>query len=115
MTNAERIENELQLLGITKRYAGYRQSVLAIELALEDDSRLLKMTDEIYYVMAQRCSCGQTCIERNIRTVSRVAWTNNRSRLRQLVRYPIYAPLSASEFISILTAHLQRSPDALSV
>lgn len=115
MTNAEHIENELQLLGVTKRYSGYKQAVFAIELVLENDDCLQHVTDGIYRVVAERCSCGQFCIERNIRTVSHVAWKNNRPRLKAIARYPLFSPPSASEFISILAAHIQRSQNTLGV
>lgn len=111
MTNAERIENELQILGITKRYRGYKQVRFAIELALENDDRLQNVTEKIYKVVAEQCSCGQSCIERNIRTVSNIAWRMNRPRLREISRYPLFAPPSASEFISIMSAHLHRSQE----
>ncbi|MCI9120620.1 MAG: hypothetical protein HFG00_03715 [Oscillibacter sp.] len=112
MTDGERmehIENELQLLGITKRYRGYRQAVLAIELAMENEENLQNVTGRIYKTVAVHCGCAQSCIERNIRTISRVAWKANCPRLKQIARFPLYAPPAASEFISILATHLQRT------
>ena len=111
MTIMERIENELQLLGITRRYLGYRQTALAVELAIEDESRLHNITGRIYSVIGERCACKEGCIERNIRTASQVAWKTNRPRLRRIAGYPLYAPPSASEFIAILVSHLQRSQE----
>ena len=65
METMERIERELQLLGITKRYHGYRQAAIAVELALENEECLYNVTEMVYKNVALRCSCGQSCIERN--------------------------------------------------
>ncbi len=113
METTERIERELQLLGITKRYRGYRQTAIAVELVLENEECLYNVTELIYGVIARRCSCGSFCIERNIRTVSQRAWKTNRPRLNQIAGYPMFASPAASEFISILAAHIQRSQQLL--
>lgn len=113
METMEQIERELQLLGITKRYHGYRQAAIAIELALENEECLYNVTGLVYKTVALRCSCGQSCVERNIRTVSQKAWKTNRPRLKQIAGYPMFAPPTASEFISILAAHVQRSQHIL--
>lgn len=108
MTTRERIQNELQLLGITKRYRGYTQVLLAIELEMENEECLQNVTEQVYKVVAGRCSCDPSCVERNIRTVSHVAWKANRARLRTIAGYPLYAFPAAAEFISLMTAYLQR-------
>lgn len=46
------IHEELQALGITPNYKGYQQAVCAIQLALEEESRLRNVTKEIYWVVA---------------------------------------------------------------
>ena len=38
------IHEELQALGITPNYKGYQQAVCAIQLALEEESRLRNVT-----------------------------------------------------------------------
>ena len=44
------IRETLRPFGITRNYRGYPQTVRAIALVLEDESRLLNVTEEIYEV-----------------------------------------------------------------
>ncbi len=108
LTPTDIIRDEFHCLGITKRYHGYRQALLAIELAVEDDMRLLCVVEQIYGAVAAECGCSACCVERNIRTISHKAWKNNPHHLREISGYPLYASPTVSEFISIMTAHVQR-------
>ena len=109
MTDMFRICNELQSLGITPNYKGHRQAAIAILLALENEGRLDHVIKDIYWEVADRIGCGRSDIERNLRTVSHRAWKVCRPRLESIARYHLYAPPSASEFISIMTAYIKRS------
>ncbi|MCI8398115.1 MAG: hypothetical protein HFF90_01750 [Oscillibacter sp.] len=111
----DQIYAELLTLGITKRYCGCVQTCLAIELAIEDEERLQSVTEQIYEAVAKRCSAKAANVERNIRTACQRAWRVNRKHLSDLAGYPLYAPPAASDFISIIAAHLQRSRKTLSV
>ncbi len=102
------IRDEFRRLGITKRYHGYRQALLAIELAVEDEARLLRVVEQIYGAAAEQCGCGACCVKRDIRTIIYRAWAVNPDRLKGLAGYPLYAPPSVSEFISVMAAHVQR-------
>ncbi len=104
-----RIQNELHALGITKRYHGYAQVICAIKLALEDENRLMDVTKQIYWAVSDACACSHSCVERNIRTISHVAWKTNPARLKALAGYPLAASPAASEFIAIMVAHIQRT------
>lgn len=63
------IRETLRPFGITRNYRGYPQTVRAIALVLEDESRLLNVTEEIYEVVALQTRCHPSNVERNIRTV----------------------------------------------
>lgn len=102
------IRDEFHCLGIAKHYHGYRQALLAIELVVEDETRLSRIVEQIYAEVAARCGCSACCVERNIRTVSHKAWKNNPRRLRELSGYPRLASPTVSEFISIMTTRVQR-------
>ena len=108
-----RSEAEFRLLGISKRYRGYKQALMALELVLADEDCMYNITQRVYRPVADRCSCGRFCIERNIRTISRQAWRSNRARLRQIAGYPLPAPPSASEFLSIMAAYFLREEPPL--
>ena len=45
MKNNTIIDNRMQNLGITRKYKGYYQLKLAIELALEDEDRLCSVVN----------------------------------------------------------------------
>lgn len=62
------IRETLRPFGITRNYRGYPQTVRAIALVLEDESRLLNVTEEIYEVVALQTRCHPSNVERNIRT-----------------------------------------------
>ena len=71
------IRETLRPFGITRNYRGYPQTVRAIALVLEDESRLLNVTEEIYEVVALQTRCHPSNVERNIRTVVLCAWHTN--------------------------------------
>ena len=51
------IRETLRPFDITRNYRGYPQTVRAIALVLEDESRLLNVTEEIYEVVALQTRC----------------------------------------------------------
>lgn len=108
MVTSSKLEATLHLLGLSEIYRGYPQTLLAVELALEDDARLHNVVKEIYWPVAQVCRCSRSCVERNIRTLSHTAWRENRRMLSIMAGYPLPASPRASEFIAILTAYCLR-------
>ena len=108
------IEDELRAIGITPRYHGYAQAVLAIGLVLEDDARLGSVMKEVYWEVADRCGCSRYAVERNLRTISHRAWRTAPERLREIAGYPLSASPTASELIAILALYIQRRDAVLS-
>ncbi len=109
MTNSQLISETLQSLGITKRYKGYRQLLLSVELALDDESRLLYVTEGIYHQVADICNCDYRNVERNIRTVANHAWEVNSKKLTEIAGYTLVSIPSVSEFIDILAIYVERN------
>lgn len=109
MTDLFRIYDELQALGITANYKGYRQTALAIQRSLQDESRLENVVKEVYWPVAELIGCKHCDIERNIRTVSDRAWKVARPRLIAIAHYELPAPPKAAEFISIISSHIKRT------
>ena len=103
----EPIRRTLYHLRITGNYRGTRQLACAVELVLEDDSRLLSVIREIYTPVAERCGCNVETIERNIRTVIFRVWHTRRKALIELAGYPMDAPPTVSEFIAILADYIR--------
>ena len=109
MTNTQLLEQTIQSLGINKCYKGYRQLIISIELALDNETRLLNITKEIYYPAADLCNCNICNIERNIRTIINRAWNINSKRLSEIAGYTLISSSSVSEFISILVAYTEQN------
>ncbi len=99
----------LRRLGVCTTYKGYKATVLAITLALEDEDRLSSVTREIYAEVASRMNAKQSAIEKNMRTVVRRAWKINRADLERMAGYKLECMPSVSEFLDILFNYIQRS------
>lgn len=104
----KRIEEELQMLGITKNYKGYSQLKFAVELALEDEFRLQSVSKEIYRPVAEKCNCPYYTVERNIRTISHKIWNTNKHKLCEIAGYTPNVEPSVSELISIIVTDIQQ-------
>ena len=92
------IRETLRPFGITRNYRGYPQTVRAIALVLEDESRLLNVTEEIYEVVALQTRCHPSNVERNIRTVVLCAWHTNRPLLVKMAGFTLTALLTGLIF-----------------
>lgn len=109
MTTAQLLDHTIQSLGISKRYKGYRQLIMSVELALDDESRLLCITENIYHPVADMCNCDFCNIERNIRTVASRAWKVNSKKLSEIAGYTLVSSPSVSELITILVTYIERN------
>lgn len=96
----------LHSLGVTANYIGFFHSAFAVCLALQNPNRLLLVTKWLYPEVAKHYSTSWHCVERNIRTVSKHAWTRNRLLLESLASRILPNPPSASDFLAILTSYL---------
>lgn len=104
----EHVAESLRRLGILRTYLGHRAVLAAVQLALEDESRLHQVTKGIYMEAARRCGQNWSAVERNIRTAARRAWEANPRYLEQLTGYPMNRSPSASELIEILATDAMR-------
>lgn len=103
------IEQTLQDLHINRRYTGRGQLADSVGMALADENALLKLQRRIYTPVAARYNSTAGSVERNIRTVSRVAWETSPDALQKMAGYALYGPPSAAELIEILLTHIQRT------
>ena len=108
MSNTQLLNETLQSLGISKCYKGYRQLLLSVELALDDENRLICITENIYHQVADMCGCNHCQVERNIRTVAQHIWKHNSEKLMEIAGYTLNAQPSVSELISILVTYIER-------
>ena len=108
MEHAQIIQDTLRKLGVGKNYISQKRTVVAIQLALEDEDRLLRVKKGIYIPAAEMCDCTWSAVERNIRMVVEKAWKVNREGLVKMAGYTMSEPPTASEFIVIMVYHLQK-------
>ncbi len=94
----------LHQLGITANYTGFFYTALAVSLAVQQPERLRLVTKQLYPEVAQRYGTTISLVERNIRTVTQIAWTANRPLLESLANHSLPARPTAAQFISILAA-----------
>ena len=93
----------LYRLGVTATYTGFFHTSYAVYLTIQQPERLLLVTKWLYPEVAKRYGTSWRCVERNIRTVSGVAWSRSRPLLEELARAPLNAAPGTSRFLAILT------------
>lgn len=103
------VQDILEELGVTRAYKGYSHTEYALELVLEDEDRLEAVTKKVYQETARHFHCHWTAVERNIRTVIQRVWRVNPTLLQKMARYPLTEAPTTRDFLSIITAYIQRT------
>ena len=78
-TEERRIRELLAMLGLSLNTTGYRASVTAIQLLLENPDR--KFTGELYPLVAQLCKGTPTQVEKSIRHCIEAAWKKRNEQI----------------------------------
>ena len=103
------ILNEFDLLtrlGVTANYLGFRQTAYAVHLCVEEQERLLFVTKWVYPDVARKYHTNCQAVERNIRTVNRIIWRENRPLLEKLAHRPLSRKPYAGQLLAILSSAL---------
>ncbi len=103
------IEQTLHNLGVTRNYRGYRCTLVAVELVLENEDCMVNMMQGLYAPVAEVIGCPRHSIERNIRTVINRVWNTNRPLLFKLAGFPMVMQPTVGEFIDIISTHIIRT------
>lgn len=74
-----RIRELLAMLGLSLNTTGYRASVTAMQLLLDNPNR--KFTGELYPLVAQMCNGTPTQVEKSIRHCIEAAWKNRNEQI----------------------------------
>lgn len=96
-------------LGITSNYTGYFHASHAVCLSVQEPERLQLVTKWIYPDVAKHYNTNWRSVERNIRTVARLAWEKNRPALEKMARHELPHRPTTGVFLSILTTHAQQT------
>jgi hypothetical protein len=107
MEYAQIIRDTLRQLGVGGNYIAQQRTVAAIQMAVDDENRLLHVTKSIYYPAAEICGCKWSTVERNIRMVIQRVWRINPQGLIRMAGYPLNEPPTASDFIEILAHYIR--------
>lgn len=105
------IEDILLRLGITANYRGYFYLISAVELCLADRENLHLVTKYVYPKVAKLYHTNWRAVERNIRTVGKLAWTHHRAFLEELARGPLEQRPGNAKLLAILTTALAAGQD----
>lgn len=98
----------MQRLGITANYTGYFHAAHAVMLSAQQPERLLLITKWIYPDVAKHYHTTWRSVERNIRTISKLAWETNRPELERMAQHTLPNRPSAGVFLAILTTQAER-------
>lgn len=99
----------LRAFGITPNYVGYFQTVDAVVLCTEMPEKLTQITKQVYMEVGKRYGVKWTAVERNIRTVARIAWERNRALLEEMVGCELSSRPFSSQFVAALTMRVLSS------
>lgn len=96
----------LSRLGVTANYTGFFYAVFAVQLCAERPERLALVTKLVYPDVARRYQTNWKAVERNIRTVGRIAWARGRPLLEQLAGRALAGKPGTAQLLAILTYSL---------
>ena len=97
-----KIQELLYSIGLTANYAGYRQMMIALEIATQEPESLRLVTKWLYPETARRCGTNWKAVERNIRTMRRRAWRNSQHTLEQMAGCSFDTMPKPAQFLAIL-------------
>lgn len=100
------VQKLLLHLGVAPHYTGYRYAEYALMLLKEDEERILSVTKWLYPEIARKYHTTVNAVERNIRTLSEVAWKTEPEKLEKLAGHTLVKRPTSSQFLALLFAYL---------
>lgn len=94
----------LYSLGVTARYVGFFHLSYAIRLCAEQPERLQFVTKWVYPDVAKKYNTNWRAVARDIDTVGRVMWKQNRPLLEKLARRPLTKKPGSAQLLAILVS-----------
>ncbi len=98
----KKVEQVLYSIGLMPNYKGYQQLVQALKIAAEKPESLTIVTKWLYPVVARKCGTNWQAVERNIRTMLKIAWRTNPEKLEEWVGYPLEQKPKPAQFLALL-------------
>ncbi len=99
-------------LGLHGTQKGYRYLIDSIQMALEDEKKLILFTKTIFSEVAQKYDTDPANVERNIRTLVHQCWNSPyKEELLKIAPYRLEKKPTVGEFIDILYWHIKCMED----
>lgn len=101
----------IRKLGATSKYKGYYYVAEAVRICMELQEEPVRITKDIYPLLAKKFMSTPMNIEHDIRTVVNVCWNGNKGFLDCIAGYPLIYKPTNSEFIDMLAYYLLEKED----
>ena len=101
----------IRKLGASTKYKGYYFVAEAIKMTMEFQDRPMKITKDIYPLLAKKYRSKPSNVEHDIRTIVNVCCENHRERLEQIAGYPLEYRPTNSEFVDMIAFYLEMEKD----
>ena len=96
----------IRKLGAASKYKGYYYVAEAVNMAKELQERPMKITKDIYPILARKYKSTPSNVEHNIRTLINLCWMSHRETLEEIAGCTMVDKPTNSEFIDILVYYL---------
>lgn len=100
--------NILRDCRITARYKGYYYLPEAVQILRRNETKHLRITNDIYPVIAEKYCTTIDCVEHDIRTVIEKCWNNNKEFVRDIIGYEALRCPSNREFIDCVAYYTEK-------
>ena len=101
----------IRQLGVTSKYKGYYFLAEAVKLSVEMQGRPIKITKDIYPILARKYKSTPSNVEHNIRTLVNICWINHKEDLELIAGCSMEDKPTNSEFIDILAYYLNKTEE----
>lgn len=95
----------IRKLGATSKYKGYYYVAEAVNMAK------VKITKDIYPILARKYKSTPSNVEHNIRTLVNICWINHKEDLELIAGCSMEDKPTNSEFIDILAYYLNKTEE----
>lgn len=96
----------IRKLGATSKYKGYYYVAEAVRMAQKIQERPVKITKDIYPIVARKYKSTPSNVEHNIRTLINLCWESHKDVLEEIAGCTMEDKATNSEFIDILAYYL---------
>lgn len=96
----------IRKLGITSKYKGYYFIAEAVKMCMEMQEKPMRITKDIYPLLAKKFKSTPMNIEHDIRTIINVCWNTNRQKMSEIAGYSLEYKPTNSEFVDMLAYYL---------